>query len=585
MANSIWDQILVGLGITPTPGAANALAAWSQSEGGLTEYVTPGQESSGSINNPFNITDSYGEPAGNTGTQGDIKVFKTIDSGVKATIAWFKQESSNGNYLTPVVKALATGNVQQIAQSVNSVSGILGGTANHVPIQGYPPVLQAYANGGAGPSGVYATGQSAPQPAGTEGTGGGVGNPTPQGVAPGNSAADTSVSTTPGVAGQVPVPPAPPPTEPAAALGPAGMLHAGVGAPGSAQPGQWDYSVFTNQAMQKQAQQLFAQFDADPAKYQTLMSQFATQYSQYQFLMDIPEFKTILTYGALAQATPDTVMGMIENTNWWKTTNTNARYFEYLNGTDHAEAMHMVASQVGAVNRTAASLGIQLTSQEVNAIAFNIAKNNAGSNGTVPDSGYTQDQITRAVTSYADSAYFKQHGTGTGGDISTLADNFQKLAGAYLYQMNPQELDSWVQKSMAGDYNQGGFTTGATSAFEQFLKANAIKQYPWMTEQINEGVTPNQVIAPYSNAAAQILEISPTVAQTQLTGNGKLAFALGQKDPKTQQVQPMTVADFSNALKTDPKYGYQYTNAAQQSAWTTGAELLRSFGAISGSVA
>src|ERR1019366_1910483 len=120
MANTPWDQILIGLSITPTANAANALAAWAQSEGGLSEYVTPGNQASGSINNPFNITWAYGQPAGNTGTQGDIKVFKTLDSGIQATIAWFKGSS----YLQPVVAALRTGNVQQIYQAVNSVSGI-----------------------------------------------------------------------------------------------------------------------------------------------------------------------------------------------------------------------------------------------------------------------------------------------------------------------------------------------------------------------------------------------------------------------------------------------------------------------------
>jgi hypothetical protein len=582
MANTIWDQILEGLGISPTSTAAESLALWSQGEGGLTEYVKPGDASSGSINNPFNITAAYGQQAGNTGSQGDIKVFKTIQDGIAATVQWLKTES----YLKPVVSALAGGSAQQIYQAINSVANTLDGTPAGTPTN-YPPLLSAWASGGGSQaSGVYATGQVAPQPVGSTAPISSAANAqgAPAGGGLPGSTTTTIGGTTPPIAGQTPVPPPPGPVEPAAALGPQGMLHAQVGQPGSVQPGQWDYSIFTNQAMQKQAQQLFAQFDADPAKYQTLMSQFLTQYSQYAFLLDIPEFKTILTYGALAQATPDTVMGMLENTNWWKTTNTNARYYEYLYGTDRAEALHMVASQVAAVNRTAAGLGIVLTSQEVNSIALQIAKNNAGSTGTVPDSGYTQDQITRAVTSYADSAYYKQHGTATGGDISTLADNFQKMAGSYLYSMNPAELDSWVQKSMAGDYNQSGFTTGATSAFEQFLKAQAVKNYPWMGEQINEGVTPNQIIAPYANAASQILEIAPTVAQTDLTGNGKLAFALGQKNPKTNQTEPMSVADFRQQLMTDPKYGYQYTNQAQQAAWTTGAELLRSFGAIAGSV-
>jgi hypothetical protein len=103
-----------------------------------------------------------------------------------------------------------------------------------------------------------------------------------------------------------------------------------------------------------------------------------------------------------------------------------------------------------------------------------------------------------------------------------------------------------------------------------------------MKDAINSGITPYAWADPYRQEASQILEKNPNEINMN---NSEFQFALTQGDPKTGAKQPLSLADFRSKLMSDPKYGYQYTNQAQQAAWTTGAELLRGFGAISGQVA
>jgi hypothetical protein len=250
-------------------------------------------------------------------------------------------------------------------------------------------------------------------------------------------------------------------------------------------------------------------------------------------------------------------------------------------GETPAQFMNVLAATQSEAYKTAASLGIKLSGNDLYNIALQVTKKNAENGETGTDAAITDPEITRGITALAN---IKKQGVNTGGDVSTLADSYQKIAGQYLQAMTPAQLDTYLQNSMGTDVGQGNFTTGATSAFEQQMKNAAIAKYPYMKEQIAEGTTPAQFIAPYATAASNLLEIAPTVAQSELA-NGKLSFALEQKDPKTGAPTPMSIADFKQELMSNPQYGYQFTDQAVKSAYTIGAELARSLGVISGGVA
>jgi hypothetical protein len=250
-------------------------------------------------------------------------------------------------------------------------------------------------------------------------------------------------------------------------------------------------------------------------------------------------------------------------------------------GETPSEFMNVLSTTTAEANKIAASLGINLSRNQLYQIALKVTQKNAENGMTGTDAAVTDPEITTSITSMAN---IKAQGGNTGGDVSTLADSYQKIAGQYLQSMTPAQLDTYLQNSMHTDVGQGNFTTGATSAFEQQMKNNAITKYPYMKEQIAEGTTPAQFIAPYATAASNLLEIAPTVAQSELA-NGKLSFALEQKDPKTGAPTPMSIADFKQELMSNPQYGYQYTDQAVKSAYTIGAELARSLGVISGGVA
>src|SRR6476620_3671111 len=93
---SFATAVLQKLNVTPTPGALQAMVGWMNAEGGHWHNDAK--------YNPLNTTQS--EPgAGNTGTQGNIKVYRNWNQGVDATVATLK----NGRY-GGIISALKSGN-------------------------------------------------------------------------------------------------------------------------------------------------------------------------------------------------------------------------------------------------------------------------------------------------------------------------------------------------------------------------------------------------------------------------------------------------------------------------------------------
>lgn len=544
---NMWAYILGDLGVPNTVDNQAVLALWAQQEGDGLSYF-----------NPFNIDSSEGQPSTSYRSQGPgattIYRFDNLGDGVKATVAYLKQAN-----FADFREALKKGSdPAELARALNYSIGQDGAWGAQVAKTGYPATVMAWGlHDGPGPESQFALGD--PTAAGGHGVAAG----------------------------------APPATSATGALGapPTYGPPTGHG---------WDLSMlqYLSPGLQKTAWEALDKYDSKGAAYdRTVVTDLKNQYPQYAWLFDTPEFKTILTVGSILNLSPDIVQGMIVHTAWWNNTSVWMRYAEEITHGDRATALAMISSATATVDRIAAQLGEKLTGKEVSDIALNYFRNNAGSGGTISDSTDAIDTVTRQILAVLN---VRKQGVATGGDVSTLADNFQKLAGQYMYKLTPAQLDNWVQRSLqgklgggvgpnkamtGGDFGQASLTTGAEAAMEQFLKSQAAIQYPFMKEQIAEGVTPAQYIAPYSNAAAETLQMAPTTAQTEFLPGGKFAFALGQKDGKTGALQPMSLANFTDQLRSNPKFGYQYTDNAQQNAWTEGAQLLRAFGAISGSVA
>jgi hypothetical protein len=96
--------VLRRLGIQPTAGAVQAMIGWQKAEGGHWH--------NSARYNPLNTTQPA-PGAGNTGTQGNIKVYRSWDQGIDATVQTLK----NGHY-GAILNALKTGHAGAVAGAI-----------------------------------------------------------------------------------------------------------------------------------------------------------------------------------------------------------------------------------------------------------------------------------------------------------------------------------------------------------------------------------------------------------------------------------------------------------------------------------
>lgn len=111
--NQWASSVLSQLGIKQTSGAMQAMVGWARAEGGHWH--------NDARYNPLNTTQPM-PGAGNTGSQGNIKVYKSWEQGVAATVKTLK----NGLY-GGILQALKSGNASRVASAIGQTPWGTGG--------------------------------------------------------------------------------------------------------------------------------------------------------------------------------------------------------------------------------------------------------------------------------------------------------------------------------------------------------------------------------------------------------------------------------------------------------------------------
>jgi hypothetical protein len=164
-----------------------------------------------------------------------------------------------------------------------------------------------------------------------------------------------------------------------------------------------------------------------------------------------------------------------------------------------------------------------------------------------------------ATLSAADPTRSALAGSNDVNELMTIAKN---------YGYTPGDITSQIESILTGKPYNGVVLT--KDGFTNMAKQQAIGMYSHLKDRIDAGSSLEDIFAGYRNKIASILELDP---KSVMITDPKYAKVLGTAD--TGQ---MSLADVETMIKTDERYGYQYTKKANKDGLSIGTALAKMFG-------
>lgn len=152
---------------------------------------------------------------------------------------------------------------------------------------------------------------------------------------------------------------------------------------------------------------------------------------------------------------------------------------------------------------------------------------------------------------------------------SADADKIRSIAKAYGY--NPLDIDKQIEAILSGQQYGPTGTVLTEESFRQKAQRYAKGQYSWLSDQFDAGLTLNDIMGNYTDIASRVLEIDPTAID--YANDPKWQEALG-----TAATGQLPLNQWVQKLKSDPQYGYQYTNQANAEVSKIVRDLEKAFG-------
>jgi hypothetical protein len=151
---------------------------------------------------------------------------------------------------------------------------------------------------------------------------------------------------------------------------------------------------------------------------------------------------------------------------------------------------------------------------------------------------------------------------------SADAAGLKKVADAYGYK--PSDLDDQILAAIQGKEYDGEILTA--DSFKRKGVALAKAAHFQLAPQLDAGLTLAEIFSPYRDLASRVLEMAPESIDFN---DPKFSLAFGTRDKPA-----MSLSEWMETMKTDPKYGYDKTSQAKSDARAMVMSMAKAFGKV-----
>jgi hypothetical protein len=245
----------------------------------------------------------------------------------------------------------------------------------------------------------------------------------------------------------------------------------------------------------------------------------------------------------------------IKQTTYWQTTETAAKNFDQAIGVDRDRLINNkkleIANSYGDVSFDDATL-TQLATNAARLGLTGLGLQQAVYAGALkPGAGGAQTALASRVLEGADADRIRSIGRG----------------------WNTKITDAQVQAILTGQPDPATGLVLTEDALREQLQAKWKGALPHLRDQFDAGLSLDQIGSSYRSYAAQLLE-TPEDQINMFEGPYLQAFDNGEGSQ-------LSLSQWVEKVKTDPRFGWQYTKQANQQATDIGLTLARAFGKVS----
>lgn len=265
-----------------------------------------------------------------------------------------------------------------------------------------------------------------------------------------------------------------------------------------------------------------------------------------------PELWKIFNKAVKNTWTPQRFVAELRGTDWFRTHSEATRNYQVLKATDPRTFKLRFEQTKSLVRDAAVAMGAQVSDKQIQRLANNVLK-----------FGWNDAQIRDTL-----AGAVKMGAKGTYG--GTAADNAEQLRQVALLngvQLSDKTLRNWLVRISAGE---------DISGFEQYVRGMAAEAYPQYSDRLKAGEDLDDVIDPYRETMARVLEINPEEIDLF---DPTIRKVFQHVDEKTGQPATKPLWQFERQLKHDVRW--RKTTNARDELMGAGQKILRDFGLVS----
>lgn len=274
----------------------------------------------------------------------------------------------------------------------------------------------------------------------------------------------------------------------------------------------------------------------------------------YAIVESVPELRSLLEQAYTNKWSRERFEYELRQTQWWKTNADSARQWDLMSQMDPASAAQNVEARFAELKALALDqYGVTLSDSRLRKLATDSLR-----------LGWNQQLISNAIGIEV---------LRTPGGLSQLAAGFlgqslRTTAKEYGVPLSESVANDWIAQIASGKQTR--------QTFQTYVVDSAKRLYPSIAKDLDSGATFQQIVDPYRNAAAQILEINPeTVDFLDPKWTKAVTYGAEQGQQRT-----MTYSEWGDYLRQDRSFGYEFTSQAQARAYQVANDLANLFGKV-----